>query len=140
MEDNPKELPGAPPPTEVKKPKPSNENRPAFSFLELQFIGTDYVDNERWVIFGTETSIIRVKEFEYYQYLNHCFTESEVCIIEDRDCHCDSCTPDFIEEDNQDSKLINVDNENETSIKSYIVTNLVKNTQFSIHDKHKEND
>lgn len=139
MEEKPDQV--GSPPIDAPKPKISNLDRPFFSYLDLlpSLIGIDYKNNQRYVIFGFTDCIIKIKEFEFYSYINNCLTESEVCKIENKECDCDICEPDFIEETGeQQATIIDIETNKETPIKVYICNNLIENTKFSIHENHKD--
>lgn len=129
------------PPVDKPKPKISNLERPAFSYNELlsSLIGIDYVQNHRYMVFGFMDCIVKVKEFEVYGYINYCLTELEVCNIENAECSCDICEPDFTEDvNNQQASITDIETNKETLIKVYVCSNLIENTKFSIHENHKD--
>ena len=126
--------PGAPP-EQTQPPKPSTATRPSFSFLDLEFLGTDYQDHVRYIIFGTMNCVVKIKEHDYYGYMNHYFNMYDIFHIdkkEDQYIH-DICNPTFTKEElPKESTLIDLETEKETTIFTYKVSNLIDNTVFTL--------
>lgn len=125
--------PGAPPPTNPK-PKPSNPDRPSFGFYELlhSLMASDFIEGERWYVFGLYDYIVKIKEFDFYSYINAFFFEEEQMVVENKEFE-DVCEPDF-EEDIQPTevKRVDINTKEEKILKVFKCYNLPKNIKINI--------
>lgn len=133
MEEKP--IGGAPPPS-TPKPKISNLEQPSFSYFDLfdTLITTEFSDNERWLIFGFEDKVFKIKEFEFYSFLNFSFQTEEFLLSEEKDGVVIS-EPDYEEEIKiQPSLLIDVETKKETEIKTFKCYNIVAKSKINVFE------
>ena len=133
MEEKP--IGGAPPPP-TPKPKISNSEQPSFSYFDLfdTLITTEFSDNERWLIFGFEDKVFKIKEFEFYSFLNFSFQTEEFLLLEKKDGVVIS-EPDYEEEIKiQPSLLIDVETKKETEIKTFKCYNIVAKSKINVFE------
>jgi len=133
MEEKP--IGGTPPPA-TPKPKISNSEQPSFSYFDLfdTLITTEFSDNERWIIFGFEDKVLKIKEFEFYNFLNFSFQSEEILMVDNQDGVVIS-EPDYEEEIKlKPSLIIDMETKKETEIKTFKCYNIVAKSKINVFE------
>lgn len=143
--DKKPEQPGAPTPIEIK-PQPSNEDRPSFSFRELELAEVSYIDGYKFLFFMVRGEfVVCMKEFEYYNLLSFIFDEIQFIQVETdgQGCTCDIITPNYnIVQDDFKISVHKIDvksdqvSEEEKYIKVFEVYDLLQNTIVGFHQEN----
>lgn len=132
------EKPGAPPETEPVKPQTSGEDKPSFSFRDLELIDIVNVDGYRNLSFMVRGEFIVVmRQWEYFNYLDFIFEQLELLSQEgEESCKCDLCSPPHatIEENFKiTAQMLDIENqsvveEKDKYIKIYEIYDLIPST------------
>lgn len=140
-----KELPGAPPPSEIK-PKAPETTALKFEFSELSFDGSFTFEDDKFVRFfvnrGKDSFFIEMTLYEYFDFFE-VFTDLYEEAEDNDACTCSECIVTDYEEIDEVNVTINATimetNEEvliDETYKMYLVYNLASSINMSIHGTH----